>query len=491
MLSKFLKNTFFVLVSNIASKVLGFFTIAFLARNLTPADLGYFNAIQNSASSLNLMSFLGVPIVIQRASARLNELGSRFLGAIFGYSIVIVLIASVVLSTGFYIGRDYFFNVLLQNGGGLDLFLLIIPTLIFLNLSSVPMYFIMGLNQFKLYSQRNILANVIIFVCTFLTIQFFTGSKAHAAIIGSLLALIINTTYTWWLVLKLCKQFSVPINLSEPKKTITYIFKEGFIYYVGNVLFTALSNFFVISLFSKHLTIEDYGYLRIATSLSTIFAVIPAAIQPVTISMLADGNSDSATIKSVQIRILSAVTILASIFILANLNWIISFLFGGQYLAGNTIYICQMLLQFLIILHALLANFLTAEGFANYVGKMNALNVVLFTISAILLMPQYKIFGYFISFFIGTFVSFLFFFYKEFKQGSNYKDKSRLFTLISTLLILSLVVPYFLNLIQFHWIIMNFIILSLSLLVFYFVLNTDEILKIKILLKKKPVEEAK
>lgn len=484
MLRKFIKNTFFVLVSNIFSKILGFFTIAFLARNLSPSDLGYFNAIQNSATSLNLMSFLGVPIVIQRASARLNDLGSRFLGSIFGYSILIVLTASILLSTTFYLGREYFFNVLLQNGGGIGLFLLIIPTLIFLNLSSVPMYFILGLNQFKLYSQRNILANVAIFLCTFLTIQLFTSNKVQAALIGYLLALIINTVYTWWLVLKLCKQFSVPINLSEPKRTIFYIFNEGFIYYVGNILFTALSNFFVIGLFSKHLTIEQYGYLRIATSLSTIFAIIPAAIQPVTISMLANSDSDSSVIKSIQIRVLSAVTVLGSITILVNLNWIISFFFGSQYLSGNKIYIYQMLLQFLIILHALFGNFLTAEGFANYVGKMNALNVIIFTFAALILMPKYKIFGYFLSFFIGTFFSFLFFFYKEFKEGSNYKDKSRIFLVLTTLLILAFVIPYFFYFVQLHWLITNFIIILLSLFVFYFVLNADEILKIRVSLKQ-------
>lgn len=412
MIKNFLKASGWVLTGNLISKVINFLTLSILARFLGPSGLGVYNAVMSSTMSINQISDLGTSIVLQKESAKISENNKSQIGSLFMTTIIVQLVMNLVICCIILIWPEYFFNHFFKDLGTIDLLYFSIPLIIFQCLAQLALTFIAGLGEFKFYSIRLMMTSIVTVLMLVLFLFFFAPNTV-TALIATIFSVLINIIITWYLVYVAAKRQGVRFVNSYWLNNLKQIKNEGFIYYVGNTLVGAIVTIVLVQLFAKHISLEDYGYLRIGSSLAAILGIIPAAIQPVTINFLSKDNITGNSLKSVQIRFLIFFIILITILILIFLNPIITVLFGSIYLVGIDIILFLVSIQIIILASGIVSNFLVASGHTSFIGVVSTFSVLANLVLSIILIPKFGIYGFYISHFAGYFLGFLALCYKE------------------------------------------------------------------------------
>ena len=381
--------------------------------------------------------------------------------------------------------QDFFYNLLLGGNGSFEIFKLIGLIAVLQIISNLPLTLIMGLGEFKKYSIRMVICNFIILVVILSCVLSFQV-KTTGAIIGLLIALVLNSLFTWAILLPILRKYKVRFSLNNLFTETRDILKEGFIYYVGNTLITAVANILLIGLFTKYIGIEEYGFLRIAGSLIAILNVIPLALKPVTITFLAGEHTENEMrLKSIQLRYITMFTFVISIVLLLFINPIVIILFGDKYVDGIPIFIFLILSQVMILVSSLLSNFLVAKGFTTYIGVVSSLGALTYIFICFAAIPRYGIYGYFLAYIIGYGLGFGFLIFKEFNLY-NYVDKLYLIRLIVMILVsCSVILPLLSqNNLLISSIAVVIFLFTFSLLFVNFVMLKTEKLKFISLLRK-------
>jgi len=412
LIKKFIKASGWVLTGNLISKVINFLTLSILARFLGPAGLGIYNAVMSSTMSINQISDLGTGIVLQKESAKISDSNKSRIGSLFLTTVTVQLVMNLIICTIVLIWPEYFFNHFFKDLGSIDLIYFSVPLIIFQCLAQLALTFIAGLGEFRFYSIRLMLTSMVTVIMLVLFLFLFSPNTI-TALIATIFSVLINIMITWYLVYVAAKRQGVRFVNSYWVNNLRQIRNEGFVYYVGNTLVGAIVTIVLVQLFAKHISLEDYGYLRIGSSLAAILGIIPAAIQPVTINFLSKDNLTGNSLKSVQIRFLVFFIILITMLILIFLNPIISLLFGSIYLVGKDVILFLISIQIIILVSGIISNFLVASGHTSFIGVISTFSVLANLVLSIILIPKFGIYGFYISHFAGYFLGFLAMCYKE------------------------------------------------------------------------------
>jgi len=424
-----------VLGGNISSKVLNFITLGFLARVLNPGNLGHLNAVQNVANSINMMGSLGTQLVIQRISARLNEVGPKVVSEICSAAIFIYLFVNSILALSIFLLPDYFFRILLDSKGEL-VFINYLAILIVLNaINQVPLYLMLGLEEFKKYSALTLFINLITLISA-LGFVFVYANNLTAAFISTIVASVVNMMATLFIFYKLMKRNQLGITVAIKYKTVKEIFKQGFVYYLGNTFFVAVAGLVTVSLFYKYLTPVDYGYLRIGNALAVLFTIIPATLQPITVTFLSWNNEGQDYLKSLQLRIIPFLSSLLLIFLLLNLELVIRVFFGPSYSGAWNVVFGILLLQIFTTYLSLINAYHVGHGNLNFIGYVSIITCLFLLAASFILVPQYGIVGYFIALYAANFLSLSLVFFKEIQRKNWFKREDVITIIIIGLSIL-------------------------------------------------------
>jgi O-antigen/teichoic acid export membrane protein len=281
-------------------------------------------------------------------------------------------------------------------------------------LCQVPMTFLLGLGEFRRYAFRTIILNLIT-LFTAVVLLFLIKPDLQTAILSLLVSLSLNISLVWFTVISIIGKHKARFPSSSLVTMLKSVIGEGFIFYLGNVLAGAIMNFVLIGLFARYIGIAELGFIRIAAALVAIIGIIPTALQTVSITFLAKDSADGQELKSIQLRYVALLSFFASAFLLFFLDFIIGLLFGIEYLPGHSIYVFMIVTNIMIMVSAVITNFLVAKGHASYVGVVSTIGVLLYTIIAVLAIPRIGIYGYFLGHLVGYAVGFLFVTWKEFR----------------------------------------------------------------------------
>lgn len=433
MLRKFFRAGLWVVGSNLGSKLINFITLNFLAKILNPTSFGVYSAFISSVGSINQMSDMGTTMVLQRTGARMEELGA--LKAIQRFYVILVVqgIINIAFILLIYLDPRLISRIILNSAEINDSLNLVGVVAILQMLSQVPMIFLLGMGEFRKYAVRTIMFNLVTLFTTVLLLLWIKPDL-QTAIISLIISLSLNILLIWFTVINIIAKYKATFPMTSFPSMFKSVIGEGFIYYLGNVLAGAIMNFVLISLFAKHIGVAQLGYIRIAAALVAIIGIIPAALQTVTITFLAKETADGQELKSIQLRYIALLGFFASVALLFFLDLIIRILFGEEYLPGRSIYIFMIVVNIMIMVSAIITNFLVSKGHGNYVGIVSTIGVLLYTLIAIFTIPIIGIYGYFLGHLVGYGVGFLFVLWKEFRLY-QYPDLHQMKKLVLVLLL--------------------------------------------------------
>lgn len=424
------------------SKLINFITLGFLARVLGPEQLGFYNAVQNGGNYVNMMCSFGTSIVVQRIGARIIELGSKTVSEVFSNAFTLYLLLNAIASVSLLIFPQFFFNLLLDSQGNISYVVLISEIVILNALGQVPLYLILGLEEFKKYSIRNLLSTIVILGVSAVFILLMEDNL-RAAFNALVVSFFLNAVLTGWVFYNIVKKHELKIRLSLRLKVLRQVMSEGFIYYVGNTFLGAMTGLVTISLFFNHLTSFDYGFTRIGNAFAMLLAIVPSAIQPVTISLLSVENAKNIYIKSLQIRLIPFMSTLILMIAAFNMELILGVFFGSNYIGAKDIVFGMILIQIPNTYLGLINNYQVGAGHLNYIGFVAILGCLIMMGCSLYLIPLFGIKGYFASIYIATILALILVAYREYftKNQLTIYDWRSVF-LIGGMIVLSYLMMY-------------------------------------------------
>lgn len=408
-----------MLLANMATKGIGLITISFLSKLMTSIELGIYNSYINTAAYINQIADLGSSTVLQKASAYAKDPESKkvlqqklsaaiLLGGLSNLCILLLVTLNIE-----------FFSELLFNQKPVDLTYLLVLITIIQFFFQLPTYVLMGIGHFQYYSVRNIVTAFTSLLCVIVPALFW---GLRGAVFGYLAATTLNTVFTWIITYKILKTEEVKISLNSSFSGLVHVLQEGFWFYFGNTFLGAIAGLFTITLFSKYISIESFGFLRIAASINAITAIIPSALMPVTLSVLSrHSEQDSIRIKSFQIRYVFGAIFIFTSMLLVGIKPVIDILFNAEYEKGLVLICPLILVNIIILMQGLFSNFLIAAGKMKFLGTISTLSIVMHIILSYLLIPRLGNAGYLISWLVPQFLSHLFTTIKEFSINQSYK----------------------------------------------------------------------
>lgn len=418
MVKDFLKSSANVLMADMATKGIGFGILVLLTFLLQPAELGKYNALLTTITSLYGMSGLGVAMVLQRESARhkvseegkINEFVPAGLIAM-AFSLLIILVLFGVfhqqLQAWVFTGMDV----------GLMRWVPPLTCLYFLVQS--PITLMLGLGQYKLYAFRN-LVEVAISGAGVLIGGYFW--HLEGMLYGLCVSYLVNALIVWIILKRLFIKHQIQMIFRRLRRNAGEILKHGVPYFFGNTFIGAIGNIILVGLFSSHIGYEELGFLRIGLSLSAILMVIPNAAKTVTISFIARHGTDSARLRSIQIRYLFSSIILSTILLISAMSPLIRLMFGDAYSAGIEVYSMILLVQAFFSMQQILNSFMAGSGKLLFSGMVNTVVAILYIVLALVLIPGMGISGYYIAFGVSYLLGLVVFITWE-MIGQEYDDK--------------------------------------------------------------------
>lgn len=442
MVKKFIKNSAWVLGSNVLSKLINFITLGFLARVLNPEFLGFYNAVQNSGNYINMMSSLGTLVVIQRVGAKIKEIGAHAVSEIFSNAFTLYLLINGLAALVLVLFPQYFFEVLLDSQGSVSYVTLICVIVVLNALGQIPLYLILGLEEFRKYSIRNLLSAVIVLLVTAMFV-FIMEDNLKASFYGLIVSFFVNMVLTGYVFYYVVRKYSLKIRLFLSLRVLKKVMADGFIYYVGNTLLGSIVGLVIISLFFNYLTPFDYGFTRIGNAFAVLLSIVPSALQPVTLSLLSVENVRNIYIKSLQLRIIPFISTLVLVIVSFNMEFILGLLFGPNYIGAKDIVFGMILVQIPNIYLGLINNYQVGAGYLNFVGFVSIVCCALMIGASVYLVPLFGLKGYFAAMYISTLVGLVLVAYKEYyKRNRLSKVDWNSFWLISVMIAMSYMMMY-------------------------------------------------
>jgi O-antigen/teichoic acid export membrane protein len=419
-----------MLLANVSSKLASLLSISFLAKAISSIDLGIYNAFINTTAYFNQLSDLGASTVLQLKSAKFRNSTKDKL--IFEHrlsaGILLGCMANAICCVAIILFQDEILDSLFSNTSA-DLLHLLLPITCIQFFAQLPTYVLMGIGHFKRYSYRNLITSFILLFGVAIP-AFFYGLAG--AVTGYLIAIVVNAILTWHITITILREEHMRFNFKHGLRSIPALLSEGLWLYVGSTLLGALGGLVTIRLFNQYISIEEFGFLRIAASINAITAIIPTALMPVTLTLLSGKSADKGVrLKSFQIRYISSLILIFTVILLFFLPQLLRWIFGAAYLKGEFLIGSMLLINIIVLLQGIYSNFLIAQGKMSFLGTVSTIGILLHIILCFLLVPSYQNIGYLIAWGVPQLLSHIITVGKEFSSEKGYsKDrKTKLFYL--------------------------------------------------------------
>lgn len=432
--TRYIKNSSWVLAGNVVARGFGLLTVATVARLLGPTGFGTYTLTVASSDSFSQMADLGTSVVVQRTYAAHQTTvpaitGYRFAGAIW----LFMLFYGCLLATFSLTAGTAFVNHVLPDSIRNDAFLLIA-----LSFTSRLNQFILvpltGLQQFRKLSYRNTLNAVIVLGAV--------GAGAwlqgvNGALVGLLAANSLSMLLTGYWLWQEHKHYAITVHWLGGFRAIPGLLKQGFLLYMGNTLSGAIYNLVLVGLVIQYVPLTDYSYIRVGLSLASLVGVFVTALQPVTLSALADSTSVThhTQLKSLTIRVIFCLVLTGTLWLIILNDVVVAIMFGKSYLNGMPVIASMLVITVIQTMGQFYVSFLIAKGQGNFIGLISVGTVTLSITLAYWLIPTLGVWGYIISFGSGYLTGMLLAFWKEITTTS-YGDRTKLFVVFGATFVL-------------------------------------------------------
>jgi O-antigen/teichoic acid export membrane protein len=398
----FLKSSFWVSFAAISTRLAGLITLPFLARSLDPAGLGIYNLLSNTISSIDSLSRMGVDAAMSRNGAQYASHGKEATGRLFGVGSLLIIGAGAIAAVLTWKFQYEIANNWLGEPKIIPWMGMLSLTVIFTELSIPSWFYLIALQEFKLFSLRTTLvslASVALTLC--LTLLFGLPGAIWSLACVAFVQFIMGLMLTF----PILNKYEINLRCDKFISEATSIFKFGLPFYFSNFLssFVALP---LLGYVSKSGGIEQLGYLRVAQSLSQLISFLPSAIAPVLISSLSANmlasTEEYQRLKSLHLRILWLFMLLTSTAIVFNLAWLIRLLFGPSY--QEAILLAQFTIWMAMVssLSSMMAQYMLSIGNTHKIGVIQTIGLLINVILAIFLIPSYSSAGLLIAQCIST-----------------------------------------------------------------------------------------
>ncbi len=390
---KFIKGSFWLVLTNVIVKLAGFISLPILARLLGPSSLGIYNLVQNTIQTADGFSKLGADAAMHRYGAQYESSGTESVGRLFGVGACLMQISSISIAISICIfkveiARDFIGEKSIEPWLILIAFVLCVTSI-----GNPSWLYLVALQEFKVFSQRNTIVAIAGAIITLLlTWQFgLNGAIWSFAIVS-----IIQTFYGWWLTLPVLSKYGIKLRLDHFIPEALKILKFGLPFYASNFLvsFVGLP---LLGYVSKSGGIEQVGYLRVAQSLSQFVSFLPATLAPVLISALSAslvGNSEEyQKLKSLHFRVVWGILLITSAVISFNLDWIIGLLFGATFQDAIILSRITIWITAISSVVGMMGQYVTSLGNTRVIAIIQVISLALMVLVSMLLIPEYKSIG--------------------------------------------------------------------------------------------------
>jgi O-antigen/teichoic acid export membrane protein len=386
-------GSLWVILSTLMTRLSGLFLLPILARLLSPEGLGLYNLIQNTIQTGDGLSRMGVDAAMHRNGAQYEYIGVESTGRLFGVGAILMagvgsLIAAVICVNPRLIAQNFLGEPKVEPWLGL-----VAMTIFTLAVGNAPLSYLSALHAFRTYSIRTSTISVISAIITIILACLYGLS---GSIWGLSIAAFIQLFLGWTLTLPILKEKKIKLRFDNFISQSCSILGFGLPFYASNFLSSFIS-LPLLGYVSHAGGLEQLGYLRVAQSLSQLISFLPTAIAPVLISALsanlASDPNEYQKIKSLHFRVLCSTMILISSVSSFSLDYLIPALFGSNY--TQAIFLSRLTIWITVIggISGMFGQYVTSAGKVKTIMIVQTTGLVINTILAILLIPNYSSVG--------------------------------------------------------------------------------------------------
>lgn len=397
-LTAILKGGAWLTLASLVQRLAGFLILPLLARLLDPTGLGTYSLIQQTIQTGDNFSRLGVDAAVHRNGSQHETLGKEAVGRLFGVGATLIISVATLLAFTLWLASSEIATHFLGEPK-LKRWLPLAGLIIIITASAdVPRLYLVALHAFRFYSIRDS-TTVIVGGSITIILAFFFGLSG--AIYGLLVTALIRLIWGGWLAFLLLREKQIHLRFDYFFQEATNLLSFGLPFYLSNFL----SNLIMLPLLgwlTRLGGVEQVGYIRVAQSLSQLLSFIPVTVGPVIISYLsasyARNQEEYQKLKSIHIRSLWSLMIVASVAICFSLEFVIPILFGETYY-DNAILLSKIMIWivFFNTLSGMLSQYLLSSGKTRTIAIWKTGGLFITITSAFLMIPQYQAIGFLLS----------------------------------------------------------------------------------------------
>lgn len=394
-------------VASIISRITSGLTLPILARLIGPQSLGIYNVLVSLVQTVQGFTGLGIEVNLQRHGAKYQTVGAESTGRLFGISFILICTVNAIFGLGLWyfrhpIADNWLANADMANWLGVAGIITVLQPI-----GNTPLLFLASLQEFRSFAVGSSLGLIINnIVVLLLTWHFGLKGSVEGLIVAAFFQIILS-----YLLLKpVLQSKGIRLQINHSWREILNILKFGLPYHLGtNLLFSSI-NLPLMGLISSHSGLESLGYLRAAQSLAALAGFIPLATAPSVICHLSANAEDikqTQYLKSVHLRSVWILLLFNTTIICLFLPDIIPRLFGTIYQPAIIFAWILLWAGILTGISAVFIQYLVADGKTADVGWFSAIGAFFWVASAVILIPQYGVLGFLISYTFSSIIELL------------------------------------------------------------------------------------
>lgn len=394
--SQYTKNVGVLVGQSFVQRILGMVTTMVLARALGAASFGTYSIVANTASSAYGFVRLGVDaaIHVHTAEGHADDDARRRAGEMLAAGFLLLLLAGVVGGLGCLVLADW----LAENIYGkqeLAVWIRVAGIAVFLQCVSQFCYAAMvGLHRFATYARIMVASAVLNAVAITVGALLAGLNGAVAAMIGT------QALTVAWLARSLKTELhieSLQLTLRNFSSRASQLLKFGVPFYAAGLIAIPVI-YYLQGLVVRHAGLEALGYLRVILALSAIVSFVPTSASAAMVSMLTRTRTENKSaladmvVRNVKMVLVFALLMAAVVTIV--LPWLMPVLFGQQYIAATGAAGLALLTAVLTAVTGVIGNALFSAKRVDLVFLTTLVQMSVFSIAGILLVPDYGLIGY-------------------------------------------------------------------------------------------------
>jgi len=462
-----LKDSIWLVITSIFNRFQGFFLIAFLARLMSPFELGLFNIIQNLLLRGDIVGRLGTDLAISRDGAQIQTRGPVAIGRLFGVGTILNILSGLIILIILLANKDIVAVFWLKDPSSSKWISLAGLSILITLVGNCPWIFLIALKEFKIHS---INSNLYIFFKTFISIilTFLYGYKGALASI--LISQILYFILGFFIVRKPLKRNNIKLRFDSFFKEGLKIFKFGLPIYISHFVDNVVDIPFLFAV-SRVGGLSELGFLRIAQTFGQFVTFLSSALSPLVISYLSEfiviNKTKSEYLKSLHFRIIGGLSLYICLIGQILVAILVPLVFGSAYSNAITLSRIELLIGFFVAINAILSQYIVGYGKTLPIALTNIFSTPIKIIFSIKLIPLYSALGFLIANSIYYLINCVVFLWLAFKDSSDNDKKNAIkFSAIFFLSFAFIFLVDFIRLPYSYEIIINSFIILISFFVY-------------------------